>query len=393
MSSVSSLPAVRAASSVMLLLALCSAPPSAEAQSLAANLDPSVQSAGMGGATVAAFWLDQPNTYINPALVGFQRGITYSFGTTDFPSFSPFTFQSEYKFQTHQILVGAHGIGLEITGKPIEALGRLRVDYGPTEITDIDGNVIGEATFFEDVRTLAIGVDVIALLASFQEASGGEPASIRNRLSIALGHAWKDIEVSLEPDFGFEGEEEHTKDLGALVRYAALDQIGSTLGEASQETKCRLDVAGAYSRKNWDEEAFSSFSHYGASVRLTVATPTDGEGWIAAFGSPSIGFGLLWTALDAGGDATNSFGAEATVFDILYLRGGVVEDYFVTGFFPGFAELRTEATFGGGVKLNYRKMLGARFDYARFPASVFYDVDRFQGSLFVDPIRLWQAVR
>jgi hypothetical protein len=382
---VSSLPGARFVSIVLPFLALCAGASSAEAQ--ATDIDPSVQSAGMGGATIAAFWLDQPNSYLNPALMGFQRGITYSFGTTNIPTTVPFLFTSEPKFTSHQILLGARGIGFEITGKPIESLGRLRLDYGPTEITDINGNVIGEANLIEDVRTLAIGVDVIALIASFQEASSGEPASIRDRLSVAVGHAWKNHEV----EFGVEEEEEDTKDIGALVRYAALDQIGSTLGEASQIARCRFEIAGAYSRQDWDEE-FLATNRYGASVRLTVALPTDGEGWLADFGSPSVGFGLLWTSIDAGSNSTNQFGAEATLYDILYLRGGLVEDYFVADFLQGYPELGTEFAFGGGVKLNYRKMLGARFDYARFPG-VFHEMDRFQGSVFVDPIRLWQGAR
>jgi hypothetical protein len=387
MPSISPQSVMRLVSTVLPLLALCAGASLVEAQ--VTELDPSVQSAGMGGATIAAFWLDQPNTFINPALMGFQRGITYSFGSTDI-SPPPFVFASEAKFQTHQILVGAHGIGLESTGKPIESLGRLRVDYGPTEITDINGNVIGEAHFLEDLRTLAIGVDVVALIASFQEASSGEPAPIRNRLSVAVGHAWKTWKVALEPAFDFDVEEEDAKDIGGLVRYAALDQIGSSLGEASQDTRCRVEIAGAYSRQDWDEE-FMGINRYGASVRLTVAPPTDAEGWVADFGSPSIGFGLLWTAVDPG-NARNQFGAEATLDDILYLRAGLVESYFIDDFFPGVPELKTKASFGGGVKLNYRKMLGARFDYANFPG-LSYDLDRFQGSLFLDPIRLWKEVR
>ena len=389
MPSVSPAPVLRVSSTVVLLLTLCALSSPVPAQ----VVDPSVQSAGMGGASVAAFWLDQPNVYINPALAGFQRGVTYSYGTTEIPVNLPFLFSApDIKFQTHQILVGARGVGLEITGKPIESLGRLRADYGPTEVTDIDGNVIGEANVIEDIRTLAIGVDVIALIASFQEASSGEPAPIRNRLSVAFGHAWKNQNIRYEPDFGFEESEEDVKDIGALVRFAALDQIGSTLGEASQDTKLRLEVAGAYSEQNWDEGF--GLKHYGASVRLTIAPPTSGEGWLADFGSPSIGLGLLWTGVDEGSvENTNLFGAEATVYDILYLRGGLVDENFSDSF-PGLDDFRDpEPSFGGGVKLHYRKTIGVRFDYARFPFGILGgEVDRFQASVFLDPVRIWKQV-
>ena len=125
MSSVSPLPLSRF---VLMSLALCSLASSARAQVL--GLDPSVQSAGMGGATVAAFWLDQPNSSINPALMGFQRGITYSFGTTDIPSSFPFVFSSEAKFQTHQIALPPEQAGRRLD----QALAQLLPQYSRTRI-------------------------------------------------------------------------------------------------------------------------------------------------------------------------------------------------------------------------------------------------------------------
>jgi hypothetical protein len=149
-------------------------------------------------------------------------------------------------------------------------------------------------------------------------------------------------------------------------------------------------VAGGYSEQNWDEDYSgdlqSSFDliHYGASVRLTVAPSTTGEGWLADFGSPAIGFGLAWTGVDERifAEKTNLFGAEASLWDIVYLRGGYVDENFGDG----------EASFGAGVKLHYRKMIGARFDYAKFPMGDIgnNDLDRYQVTAFLDPVRLWR---
>ena len=44
--------------------------------------DPSIEAAGMGGASIAAFWEENPNDHANPALMGFHSGLRYSYGTT-----------------------------------------------------------------------------------------------------------------------------------------------------------------------------------------------------------------------------------------------------------------------------------------------------------------------
>ena len=369
----------------LLFLSVVIATPAAAQVTNVTLFDPSIQSAGMAGATVAAFWQDLPNVWANPALASFQRGIRYSYGTTQL---LPSVTEGIY-LKSHQILLGAHGIGLEVSGKPVDSLGKIRLDYGLTEITDINGNVIGEINAYEEVRTLAIGVDLVALFASFQEATRGEPSAIRQRLSIAVGHAWKDIVA----DLGFAAGESEVRDIGALVRVAALDQIGATLGEASTDTRCRLELAGGYSEQNYNEEfsedldTYADLTQYGASVRLTVANPTTGEGFLRDFGTPAIAVALAWTQTDEGfGANTNRFGAEGSLWDLIYLRGGYVDDKAGDVHGPSF---------GGGVSLQYRKAVGARFDYARYPLAegLRSDLDRFQITAFLDPVRFWREMR
>ena len=50
--------------------------------SQAAALDPSIQTAAMGGASVAVFWLDEPNEWGNPATLGSVHGVRYAHGET-----------------------------------------------------------------------------------------------------------------------------------------------------------------------------------------------------------------------------------------------------------------------------------------------------------------------
>jgi hypothetical protein len=344
------------------------------------SIDPSIQSAGMGGATAAVFWQDLPNTWINPALAAFHRGIRYSYGTTELlPDLT------DYHFRSHQILLGAYGLGVETSGKPFDSLGKSWIDYGTAQVTDDVGNVIAEFDAWEEARALAIGVDLVSVFASIQEASSGKPSVIRQRLSVAVGHAWKDIvsKVVLNP----VPPELDVKDFGALVRVTALDQIGNTLGDARSEAKYRVEVGAGYSKQNYGEDRSSdiapdeNLTQYGASVRLTAATPTGGHGVLRDFATPALALGLAWTLTDGDGSPhANQFGAEASLWDLILLRAGYVNR-------PGVIE---GPSFGGGVALAYRQGIGARFDYARYPqADDLSDLDRFQVTAFFDPVALF----
>ena len=367
----------------LLVVALAVVPPAhAQIEGFVTVFDPSIQSAGMGGATAAVFWQDLPNTWINPSLASFQKGIRYAYGTTKLlPSLA-----DDVNFKTHQVLIGGHGIGLEVTGKPISGLGKLRLNYGKSEITDVNGNVIGEIEAFEEARSLAVGLDLIALLTSFHEAKTGNPSVLRQRLSLAVGHTWK----HLEGDFGFATGELDVRDVGALVRVAPLDQIGGTLYEVRSDTRCKLDLAGGYSEQNYDDDfsddyfTTTDFTQWGASARLTIAVPSRSGSFVQDHGTPAIGVGLAWTRTDEGFSASeiDRLGAEVSLYDMLFLRGGLVDDPF---------DVNDGATFGGGVAMHAHRKFGARFDYARYPLSnLRKDQDRFQLSVFVDPIRLFQ---
>lgn len=324
----------------------------------------------MGDATVAAFWLDTPNVWINPALASFQRGIRYRYGSTELAS----GFLGDVTLQSHQIFVGGYGVGLEISGKPIESLGRVRLDYPEMTLT---GAVIHAS---EEVRSLGIGVDLFALLASLQAAGGSEPSPILRRVSVAAGHTWKD----LVEDHDTFTQTSDARDFGTLVRVTPFDEIGS-LGEASSETRYRLELAGGYCEQNYEEDASDvglfATTRFGASMRLTMAPPTSGEGLVHEFGTPAIAFGLAWTVTDRGFPSDmHHYGAEVSLWDLVFLRGGLDD---VGG-------LR-RATAGGGVALTYRRAVGARFDYAWNERTGDQDDwHRFQATAFLDPLGLWK---
>ena len=379
-----------------LIAALYFHPTPALAQLPSQFFDPSIEAAGMGGASIGAFWEENPNDHANPALMGFHSGLRYSYGTTKLLA----ELAPDVDYRTHRILAGAWGVGVAITGKPVSSIGRLRLDYGRSQITDIDGNVIGEAEAHEDVRSFAVGVSVFDLISSIRVAKGGEPLALSHRLSLALGHAWKTykfevVPSNLFPDGPGEGS---NNDAGILLRVAPFDEIGSGLRETSDRLRWKVDIAGAYTRLNYLHDRPLEFADgstdeilehdlYGGSVLFTAALPNDGVGDLWNFATPAIRMGVVYEHLklydngnDLGGGG-NRYGAELSVIDMLYLRYGRVDDDLLSN---------ADNTFGGGIQLKYRNMIGVKGDYAAYPRGGFLNdnYDRWGITFFVDPYRL-----
>jgi hypothetical protein len=358
--------------------------------------DPSIEASGMGGGGVAYLWRDEPNSWANPALLGAQEGLRYSYGTT---RIAPVILEDAH-IKSHRFSLGHGGVGLLIAGKPLEDVGKdIQLDYGPVEFTDIDGNVIQlEPT--DEVRSIGVGVSVLDLVSSVLAATGSEPIALRRYVALMVGHTWKDFEIDFGPFGRGEGEQ---KDRGAAIRISPVDQIGDDLLEPSERTRFRLDFSGGYAQLNYEEgggvvfEGVSSdpvfeLRRAGGAGRLTVAFPTQRTGWIHDFVSPTVSLGVSWESSDYYDDG-ESFGLdivrtgqELVVADVLYLRHGHVED----DAFPVEDE-----TWGIGVSLRYRQTVGIRFDYGEYPyaRTVELDgsVDRYGITAFVDPFRLMAA--
>lgn len=366
-------------------------------------IDPSIESAGMGGASVAAFWWETPDDWANPALLGFQRGIRYSYGNTQLvPDLA-----DDVYFKSHRILLGAWGIGVNVSGKPIDSMGKLRLDYGLSTATDVDGNPIGTFRSFEEIRTFGVGVSLLELASSIAEATGGSRWGVSRWLTVALGHSWKDVVVDLAPDWvtldGLAGRgEAQEMDRGALVRVTPLDQIEGDPATERQGLAQRVELAGGFAQINYDDTQISYIDEdqsdpliedrrWGFSGRWTLAFPAD-DSWIWKFASPTMGVGLGWQEskyyngdVQVGGTVHRS-GQELVVADVLSLRHGYVDDPVGT--------IQND-TWGIGVGLAYQKAVGVRFDWAQVPQSKYLkqDVDRRGVTAFVDPVRLWKELR
>ena len=161
----------------------------------ATSFDPSIQSAGMASASVAAFWMDEPNEWRNPAALGSVQGIRYTYGKTHL---TPFIHDFN-KVQSERLLVGALGIGVALGGKPLESMGVLRLDYDMGSVTDAFGNTLIFYPY-ERVRSFSVGVSALELLSSTLQAFGSDPIGLRNRVSISWGHTWKDLFADMGND-------------------------------------------------------------------------------------------------------------------------------------------------------------------------------------------------
>lgn len=351
--------------------------------SQATSFDPSVQTAGIGSASVAAFWLDEPNEWGNPAALGTVRGIRYVHGETELNA------DDFEDIESDRVLAGATGIGISLAGKPLESIGGHRLDYGSRTLTDGFGTTL---TFqpYEEVRSFSIGVSVLDLLSNVMSIG------FRDRVTLAIGHTWKDLHADMGVDSTsfqpWHGEGE-SLDRGALVRIAPLDQIGEDIGEPRNGSAFRLELGAGYAERNYEDPADEDLARVpqreeikGASARFTAAFPTRiGRGWFWDFATPTLAFAFAWERVEGeiphvdgtAYDRTRS-GGEVTVLDLLAFRHGRLSD----------ASGLEGNTWGAGVSLRYRKAVGVRFDWARVPwGQGEEDLDRYEIAAFIDVLK------
>ncbi len=80
------------------------------------DIDPSVRSVAMGGATTAVFWGDGVNHWANPALLGTVSGVRFDASDV---SLLPEVFPG-FKFRTRRLTVGYGGLGVALAGEPFD---------------------------------------------------------------------------------------------------------------------------------------------------------------------------------------------------------------------------------------------------------------------------------
>jgi hypothetical protein len=383
-----------------MLTCLALAPGLARAQGTARSmdLDPSVLSSGMGGASTAVWWSAEPNYWANPALLGYYRGFRWQWGKTNLVPDAT----TGVEFETNRFTLGGGGVGFEFAGHPIDGMGSLHVDYGDQIVTDAGGNPIGVTGGHETIEASGGGVSLEQLTASVLGFTGRSMPPLLRHVDAAFGYARKFTEVALDPSATASAV---SHDYGWLVKggfggyYTANDDAGP------------LSLEGGYGRAvlNYDDASFvfppgppgyppSRMNREGGSARLVLGStggrnPASNPMFSALMRGfaplATVGFGYDRTHISAGGSPPSyqltQWGAEATFVNVLTLRFGHVRD--VLGDIDG-------DSYGLGVAVPVTEYAGARYDYAKYPRATGTEkVTRQSISVWLNPIALHRALQ
>ena len=373
-------------------------------------IDPSIAAAGMGHAGASVFWGEFPNGWANPALLGYHQGVHYAYGRMQLVP----ELVDDIWFKTHEITIGGGGLGLYLAGKPIEAIGHLRLDYGVSEGTDADGNPTGLFESYEQIDQFGFGLNLIETFATIQRLSGHDESQLGRHVDLSIGHTWKNVTVDLAPvSVALDGRagrgEAPQRDWGALLRVTPIDGFPRDGSGVQDGLSWRLQVAAGFSMRNYADNGGSGmFADEGANIqeerllggsaRVAVRLAGESVGGIWNFVEPILALGLTVEEANyyQGNAKLDNYdvarsGQELALLETLYLRHGYVNDD--AGSPPDDTYGIHDDTYGIGVRLHFKKMIGATYDWADVPQSYPPRNTRQAVTFFVDPIRLIHALQ
>jgi hypothetical protein len=372
----------------------------------------------MGRSSNAVFWGSGPNYWSNPALLAFSRGVEYEWGRTQLvPDLA-----SDVFFTSKRLTLGYAGVGFLVAGKPINKVGGLRLDYGLSIATDVDGNSLGSFTSYEDTQSFATGVSMLEFAEHASKWGGKEIPSLSRYGDVSIGWSEKRTHVSLAPAdvtidrVAVEGYVT-THDSGVLVRLTPYDGIdhGGFLPGLDHLLAVRFDVSYGGSTQNYNNASIAYIDPDQADPIARIQI----KGWAAhaALDPPkwrtdkirSHRFGrlidLVTPLLSAGttksrqlplipdaatgglrsGRRIENSGWEVTVANIYSFRGGKIDD--PAGTVQGH-------TSGWGVGLHLKDVMAISYDRATVPQSVYLGPVHRKGlTLYFNPIRVWELLR
>lgn len=384
----------RLSATALAVVAACSISTAANGQGTgrSMDIDPSPRSSGMGGASNAVFWDHLTNHWGNPALLGYQRGLSYEYGTTNLvPELA-----DDVTFKTNVIKLGGGGLGFAFSGKPF-GVGGLDLSYGESEGTDPGGNPTGTFESYERIDAWSFGISAARAAETIAILTGHDPESWSRYGDVSFGLTGKHLEMSLAP--GFDGETD-ASDLGVLVRLSPTEFFPGT-----------RDVVGLDLSYGWSDLSFSSdpvvfptfppedvSEHerrgYAGRIRFDwpdMATAMGGPTWLWEGLRPLVSFGMADDHAEIGTESsryeTDSNGWELTIANVFSLRGGHYQD--LLGDIDGDTD-------GWGVGIPIGPFGGVRYDFAHFPQarnSDLGDLERHSASAWVDVMRIWRSTR
>jgi len=392
--------------------------PEAESGAQSLLIDPSVRSSAMGRSSNAVFWGSGTNYWSNPALLAFRRGVEYEWGRTQLvPDLADHVF-----FTTKRLTLGAWGLGFLMAGRPVSKVGGLRLDYGVSYATDVDGNVLGSFTSYEETQSFAVGANLLEFAEQALKMGGRDIPTLNRYGDVAVGWSEKKTHVFLAPaDVTLDrvaGEGYvTTHDSGILVRltpYDGLDHVGFLPG-LDRLAAARFDVSYGGSTQNYNNatiayvdpdqaDPIARIQIKGWAARAALDAPkwrkerirSDRFGWFLDLLTPLFSAGVTSSrqlplipdaasgGLRAGTRIENS-GWEITVANVYSFRGGKIDD--PAGRIQGH-------TSGWGIGLHLKDVAGFSYDKATIPQSVYLrPVHRKALTFHFNPIKAWSLLR
>jgi hypothetical protein len=380
------IPDVRTITAPAALAALLLGSPSfalAQGTGRSMDIDVSARSAGMGGASTAVVWGDL-DYWANPAVLGDASGIRYVHGRTQLvPGLA-----SDVFFTTDVVEVGAGGLGVVMSGKPIDH-GGVFLDYGLSEGRDENGNITGTFRSWERVRGWGGGVRVLQAL----ETAFPRMPRWSRVADVSAGVMRKHTDIVLGPGFGGDAD---TRDWGALAHLTLLD------GFRDGSAPLAIEATLGYGDINSHEDGPVTFGLFGDIASPVTRIRRTGGALCVLVGrshtaglwgralSPSLRVVTAFDHADIGtldvvDYRTDGAGVDVTLMNVASVRFGHYQDK---------AGQIDDYTFGWGLALPLGDVAGASYDEGVWPqaqGSGLEDVHRRQFSVWLDPFALWRA--
>ena len=374
------------------------APARAQGTGRSMDIDLSIRSAAMGGASNALSWGDL-NYWGNPALLGYAEGVRYIHTHTQLvPGLANDVF-----LNSDVVELGAGGAGVVLSGRPFET-GGVRLDYGQSEGRDDSGNPTGTFGSWETVKSIGAGASAMRMLESFVQLASGRDLGLSRFGDVSVGASSKHVVIARAPTAAGGTGRTTARDWGYHARLTPIDGF-----RGRGQPPIRIDLAYGYSILSYNDDAIVVLPNEDQASPVTRHHRRGGAGQIAlgrlpvpsrppagALGrafleglSPLVSFTQAVDHAKLGGGSaiqyvTDGSGFELTVANLYTFRRGHYED--LSGDIDG-------DTWGWGVGLPLGKLGGARYDDAHNPQaqhSGLGAVHRSQFTAWVDPVAVWR---
>lgn len=315
------------------------------------DIDPSVRSLAMGGASGAVFWGSTTNHWANPALLGLNEGIAYEDAAA-----------GDIPYDAHGWTLGQGGVGFAIGGRPLSGFSGIRLP---------------ELAISEEIRTWGVGASLSGIVTTIAGLRHSEPPALTRHIDVAVGYNRKRLENDQLNGVN--------TDWGMLARGTLPFRLGPGAIPA------RLEAAYAYSVQNANDgdlgpvrrpHRHSVSTHFGLDLPPSWRDrlPT----WLAPGFEPLVSLGGAWDRefISVGSGPNRSdlshLGGELGLGNVAFVRMG-----------DGGRHV-----WGYGLGLPIGRLGGYRYDEARVPESDGFPAIKSHGwSVWMNLVEISRAVR